>query len=242
MPVDPPNPRDRNAESLFSAPKQRRSREGLNRVLIAATELLQEVGYDDMHLTEVGRRAGVGIGSIYARVGSKHGLLLFVQAQMIEDIQADQAELLDPLKGSSSPLDELIFDVVAAVGETFRRNESLLRVFMIRGDFDEAIISVASESSAYLADVFADILIERRDEITHPDPEQAVDICFRLVYDSLARRIVRGPSFESKRPVSWDELVSELGVACASYLMHSHDLALASAARMNGKASLAAEN
>jgi AcrR family transcriptional regulator len=231
MPFDPPTPRDRNAESLFSAPKQRRSREGLNRVLVAATELLQEVGYDDMHLTEVGRRAGVGIGSIYSRVGSKHGLLLFVQAQMIEDMQADQAELVDPLKGSTSPLDELVLEVVAAVGETFRRHESLLRVFMIRADFDETLISVASESSNDMANVFAEILMERSDEIGHPDPEQAIDVCYRLVYDSLARRIVRGPSFESQRPVSWDTLVAELGIACAAYLLHSKELAAASAAR-----------
>jgi AcrR family transcriptional regulator len=241
MPDDDTPTRKQFSESLFSAPKQRRSREGLNRVLIAATELLQEVGYEDMQLTEVGRRARVGIGSIYARVGSKHGLLLFVQAKMIDDMKADQKELLDPLQSSALSLDELVFHATAAIGEMFRRHESLLRVFMIRGDFDESVISVASDANFQLAEVFAEVLLQRRAQITHPDPPLAVDVCFRLVYDSLARRILRGPSFESKRPISWDELMSELAVACGSYLLHSQDLAATSTARRNGKTALTAQ-
>ena len=44
-------------------------------------------------------------------------------------------------------------------------------------------------------------------------------MAFRLVYDTLARRISHGPDFESDRRVSDDVLVRELARAAADYLI-----------------------
>ena len=52
-------------------PRQRRSRESLERVLQAGVELLGETDYDGFTLSELSRRAQVSVGSIYARFGSK---------------------------------------------------------------------------------------------------------------------------------------------------------------------------
>jgi AcrR family transcriptional regulator len=208
-------------ESLFSAPKQRRSRETLDRVLEAATGLLQEVGYDEMRIAEVAERANVGTASIYARVGSKHGLLLAVQSQMLDQLDRDAVELLDPLRRFDGPFDALVLAVVSVVGDLFRRHESLLRVFMIRADTDATVTAHGSDSTVRLGDEFAEVLLMRRQEIVHPDPEKAVDVCFRLVYDTLARRVMRGAAFESRRELAWDDLVTELAVAGAAYLRYA---------------------
>ena len=32
-----------------------------------------------------------------------------------------------------------------------------------------------------------------------------------------------GPAFESDRAIAWDELVHEVGAACAAYLLDEHD-------------------
>jgi AcrR family transcriptional regulator len=211
-------------ESLFSAPKQRRSREALDRVLEAATELLKEVGYDAMRIAEVGERANVGAASIYARVGSKHGLLLAVQSRMLEEMERETHELIQPLRQFKGPFDALVIAAVTALGEVFRRHEALLRVMMIRADVDESIIEHASASSVAVRELFAGVLLDRRDEIAHPDVERAVDVSFRFTYDTLARRVVRGATFESDRDLSWDDQVAELGVAAAAYLTHATDV------------------
>lgn len=209
------------ADSLFSAPKQQRSRETLDRILEAATELLQEVGYDDMRIAEVGERACIGTASIYARVGSKYGLLLAVQARMVEQLDREAQALLAPLRHFDGPLDELVLRAVIVVGELFRSHEQLLRVFMARANTDATVTGHGSDSTLRLGDGFAAVLLERRRQIVHPDPERAVDVCFRMVYDTLARRVMRGPTWESRRDLAWDELVKELAVAGAAYLRYA---------------------
>jgi AcrR family transcriptional regulator len=47
------------------APSQRRSRERVERMLAAATELIVEKGSDAMRMAEIAERAGVSIGSLY---------------------------------------------------------------------------------------------------------------------------------------------------------------------------------
>jgi len=51
------------------------------------------------------------------------------------------------------------------------------------------------------------------------DAALATDMCFRIVYASLARRILWGPTFESPVELGWDTFVSELARACRSYLL-----------------------
>jgi AcrR family transcriptional regulator len=206
---------------LFSAPKQRRSRETLDRVLEAATELLQELGYDEMRVAEVAERANIGTASIYARVGSKHGLLLAVQARMVEQLDAEAIELLGPLRAFDGTFDALVLAAVSVVGELFQRHATLLRVFMVRADIDPTVTAHGSDSTLRLSDGFEQVLLARRGQISHPHPETAVDVCFRMVYDTLARRVMRGPRFESRRDLPWDQLVAELAVASAAYLARS---------------------
>ena len=60
-------------------PQQERSRASFERVIEAATSLLEEEGYDGFTLAEVSKRANVSIGSIYARVKSKDDLFYVIQ-------------------------------------------------------------------------------------------------------------------------------------------------------------------
>jgi AcrR family transcriptional regulator len=204
---------------LFSPPKQQRSRESLERVLEAAAAVLEEGGYESFGVQEVSRRAGVGIGVVYARLGSKEGLFMAVHARAIERLAADRDELLGSISVNEGSAAELIAAAVAAQAELFRRHRKLLRVFMNRAEIDPWILERGALASDANARVFAALLLARRAEIRHPDPELAVDVAYRLVYDTLARRIMRGATFESSRVIEWDALVQELGRVCASYLL-----------------------
>jgi AcrR family transcriptional regulator len=210
----------RPAEELFSPPKQQRSRESLERVLVAATELLEEGGYEAFGVQEVSQRAGVGIGVVYARLGSKEGLFTAVHLRALDRRAADRDELLgavDPHHGSAA---DVIAATVAAQAELLRRHQKLFRVFMVRAESDRPTLERGASSSDANARVFAELLLTRRDEIRHPEPELAVDVAYRLVFDTLARRIMRGATFESSRLIEWEALVRELARACAAYLLH----------------------
>ena len=93
-----------------------------------------------------------------------------------------------------------------------------LRVFMHRSAIDPEIWRRGSERSHVLANVFETSLLEHADELSHPDPELAIDVTYRFVYAALARRITHGPHFESPRETSDEDLVRELATAAANYL------------------------
>ena len=84
---------------------------------------------------------------------------------------------------------------------------------------DEEISRRGSENSTDLARQFAATVLAQRHAITHPNPETAVDVAFRMAYCTFARQVMYGPAFESDRPIDWDELVDEVGAACAAYLL-----------------------
>jgi AcrR family transcriptional regulator len=64
-PADTPNPPMEEALPLRRAPSQRRSRERVERILSAATELIEHGGSDALRMSEIASRAGVSIGSLY---------------------------------------------------------------------------------------------------------------------------------------------------------------------------------
>src|SRR5215212_234910 len=77
-------------------PLQNRSRESLERVLIAGKQLLEEEGWEGFTVQEVSRRAKVSIGSIYARAPSKEALILAVYDRAVGEIAEANAAALAP--------------------------------------------------------------------------------------------------------------------------------------------------
>ncbi len=205
---------------FLNPPLQARSRAAFERVLDAGTEVLREGGFEAFTITEVSRRAKVSVGSIYGRA-NKEGLLLAIHARWAEEISLEQDALLRALDPAGIGPAELVRAAVAAVAQVFRTHGALLHVFMIRGSLDATIRERGAEASARNAATFERLLLEHRGAIAHHDPELAVDVAFRLVYSTLARRVMRGDSFESRRPLSWQQLVDELGEVCVRYLLRS---------------------
>jgi AcrR family transcriptional regulator len=207
------------SEQLIRPPLQRRSQESLERVLQAGAELLLEVGYEGFTLQEVSRRSGVSIGSIYARAPSKEALILAIYDREMAKVSAANERLrdtarLDELKGR-----ELIIALVELMARSTLEHADILRVFMYRALVDPEIWRRGSERSSALAGAFEQALLEHRDELNHPDPELAIDVAFRMAYNTLVRRVSHGDRFESQRPLSDEDLIRELGEAVADYLL-----------------------
>jgi AcrR family transcriptional regulator len=199
-------------------PQQERSRASFERVLQAATGLLETEGFDGFTLAEVSKRAGVSIGSIYARVKSKDDLFSVIQDRYMTRTE-DRPRLQDPDAWSALSPHELVVAVVHELGEVFKQNERLLRVFMHRGIVDPGVAGRSSASVSQFHDAVEAIFLTRREAIAHDDPALAIDVAFRMAWGTLARQIMYGPTFESHRVIAWETLVAELGRACAAYLL-----------------------
>jgi AcrR family transcriptional regulator len=206
-------------ESLIRPPLQRRSQESLERVLQAGAELLKEVGFDGFTLQEVSRRAGVSIGSIYARAPSKEALILAIYDREMARISAANDRLRETAQLEGLEGRELIIALVDLMARSTLEHRDMLRVFMYRAIVDEEIWRRGSERSTALSQAFETALLEHRQELNHPDPELAIDIAFRFIYNTLVRRVTHGERFESQRPLSDEDLIRELGEAAADYLL-----------------------
>jgi AcrR family transcriptional regulator len=213
-----------NMRGAVRPPKQERSRASFERVLLAARKLLEEEGYPSFTVARVSERAGVSVGSIYARVPSKDALFHAVHARVMEEIHEHYEAIAQEESRSSRndlPTRELIIETIRVFAQPFRKHTAFLRVVMHRGAVDEVVAAFGSEVSSNQADQFRAVVLTRRDEVTHADPELAVDVAYRMVYCTIARQVMYGPTFESQRAIAWDDLVRELGDAAATYLLGS---------------------
>jgi AcrR family transcriptional regulator len=209
---------DVSVRGSVQPPRQERSRASFERVISAATALLEEHGFDGFTLAEVSKRARVSIGSIYARVKSKDDLLYVVQDRYMTETE-DRPSLQDLDIWHDLSTDEVVVRLVEEFGEIFHQNERLLRVFMHHGIVDPAVAARSSASVSRFHDQFEAILLTRKGEIVHADPTLAIDVAFRMAWGTLARQIMYGPTFESHRVIGWETLVAELGRACRAYLL-----------------------
>jgi AcrR family transcriptional regulator len=207
------------SDTSIRQPKQRRSQQSLERVLEASIRLLEESGFDAFTIQDVSQRADVSVGAIYARFGNKESLLRAVHRHAMESIGAEHDAVAAVDGRPHESVRDVIAGAVRTVAAIFRTNEDLLRAFMHLGAVDDEIARRGSDSSTDLARQFEETVLHHRAEITHPDPKKAVDVAFRMTYCTFARQVMYGPTFESDREISWDDLVEEVGAACAAYLL-----------------------
>jgi AcrR family transcriptional regulator len=206
-------------EASVRPPKQRRSQQSLERVIDASQRLLEEKGFEGFTIQDVSQRADVSVGAIYARFGNKETLLRAVHQASMDSLRPEHEAVAAVDAKPAKPAREVIVDAVGTVAGIFRGNEKLLRAFMHLGAVDAEISRRGSESSIDLARQFASTVLAHRREITHSHPELAVDVAFRMAYCTFARQVMYGPAFESEQAIEWEDLVEEVGAACAAYLL-----------------------
>src|SRR5205823_1520664 len=132
-----------------------RSQESLERVLEAATRLLEEKGFEAFTVQEVSQRADVSVGAIYARFGSKENLLRAVHRHAMEALRSEHEAVASADGRGARTVREVIAAAVRTVADIFHGNEQLLSAFMHLGAVDDEIARRGSESSIDLARQFA---------------------------------------------------------------------------------------
>jgi AcrR family transcriptional regulator len=188
-------------------------------VLQAGLEVLIDTGFDGFTLQEVSRRAGVSIGAIYSRVPSREALLLAIHERAMA-VMAEQEQQFerDSMREGLTPR-EFVETLVSDMANIMLTNASMLRVFMRQAPMHAAIWKRGAQTSQTTAGLFRAAFEPYRSELRAPKNDLAIDVAYRMVYCTIARRITHGPQFESDVEISDQELVRELGRAVADYLI-----------------------
>lgn len=188
-------------------------------MLEAGLAILKESGFEGFTLQEVSRRAGVSVGAIYSRAPSREALILAIHERAMADLDVKEDQLRsDSSRAGLSPR-ELVELLVSDLANVMLGEAEMLRVFMRQAPFNNEIWRHGSASATDASRIFSESLLAHRDKLGHPDPELAVDVAFRMVFCTISRRITHGDTFESARRISDEQLVAELSLAVADYLL-----------------------
>jgi AcrR family transcriptional regulator len=203
------------------APRQRRSRDSLERVLSAGIDVLAREGWEGFTIAAVAKAAGVSVGMIYGRFENKDALFEAIHDRFMAQVETLHVEGFEDAAWDELPTDQVIRKAVDVVAASFALNAAMLRVAMLRAAVDDRIRRRGHSAIADLSRRFETSLLDRRGDFSHPEPRLAVEVCFRMVFATLSRRTMFGPTFESSVELAWDRLVHELGSACVALLLYT---------------------
>lgn len=202
-------------------PKQGRSRQSFERIIVATIELLRERAYDQITLAEICQRAEVSTGSLYGRVDGKDELLRVVQVRFLENLAGQFAAEADRIAAEARGLAQVVPAVVAGLGNLLKDNASVLRSFMLRGSTDPVIGAAGRQSALDNHARFIRLVQSCRAEIRHPHPDRAVETSMLLIYATQARFLGLDSIGRLDEAGSWNQLLEDLSDMMLAFLLYA---------------------
>jgi len=201
-------------------PRQARSLASRDRIVDAAEALLAERGLAGLTVAEVLGRAGVSVGAFYARFGGKPALVRHLGERFWARARDEWTDRLDPARWIGQHAAPIVERVVAEEVRAHRRHWAALRALVEYGlaSPEAHLLKQARELDGFVAGRLAALLLARRSEIAHPEPELAVEIGYLQVVGTLRTLILVGWPRRDWAPLADRKMAAELTRAFLGYL------------------------
>jgi len=202
--------------------KQARSRRTLDRLLDAAEQVLAERGLERATVPAIARQAGLSVGVVYRRFRDKDALLRAVHERFFARVTEANRSALDPDRWDGVPARTVATAVVRGIVRGHREYRGLLRSLLLYAEThpDPAFrrLAAAQSAEAFGGGQLGGLLLARRGELAHADPENATGFGLLVVASTL-----RGLLFaetDMLGPYAGDDavLARELTRLCTRYL------------------------
>jgi AcrR family transcriptional regulator len=182
--------------------------------------LLTERGFERISVADIAARAGTSIGGFYARYGSKDALLLPAAAGLLADAEAALLAALADRRTAGKPLGFVVQSYTRVMTIKFTEHRRVLgEVFLnARGPARDAIVARVQQFNQTVHGRFRALARARLGEISHPDPELAIE--FGLFQASAAAReaILKGVYNTGSRLPPVERLTREIARGWTRYL------------------------
>ena len=199
-------------------PQQARSQETLERILDAAQALVFQKGFEDTSVSEIVRRAGSSVGAFYTRFEDKDALLHALYQRYYLQAIATADDALDPQRWRGQGVAVIVESVTRFLVSVYRDHGPLIRAFVIRAHIDPGFQARQERLYDDVNARLSALLLARRDEITHPDPERAIAFGLTLVFSGLERTLLFGDARPTPFVLEDETLGAELTRAYLAYL------------------------
>ena len=162
---------------------QARSRESLARLLKATADVLNQEGLEGATIPRIAARAGLSPGTVYRRFPDKDALLREVCLRLFEENNRQTKQLLATERWKEMSLAEMARSIIAISLKGHQLHRRLLRalLFFTLQHPDAAFVRKSEELEWKTFQDVADLLLTRKREIHHPDPESAVKFAMMMV-------------------------------------------------------------
>lgn len=180
-----------DALQTISAPKQSRSEQTLARILAAAERLILERGVENVAIADIVREARSSVGGFYGRFRDKEDLLIALSERSQLQFQDKVQGLLDAGRWASASLPEIVrgcsAELVSHIAQRRRLQAAFLHSVAVRPQRWSSGIAFRQRLTEGVA-----LLLTRRDEIRHPDPETATRFAIETVFALMDQRALFG--------------------------------------------------
>ena len=173
------------------APKQARSRQTLETILNETRQLLEVRNFDDIPIADIVAAASTTVGSFYARFPDKASLLIALQAQAHDEVATRLEVVLSPDRWATVSLRETISGMIPLLMEIPDRHLAVFKAAMLSSVASKALARNVTEIIGKKIDLMATLLLSKRSEIRHPNPDRAVRSGAAIVESVLQHRRVR---------------------------------------------------
>lgn len=191
------------------APRQDRSRQTMDRVLVALEELLDEKPFDRITMIELADRSGTGTSSIYARFKDKRSLILGVHGRLAEQVYPCLEKLLDPERAKTKPLRRTVHVTLSAILKFYREHGQMVRAALL---VDAPYVYERQVRIYwYAADKFSSLLVDKlAGTMDRKVIDLASDFAVRLVTSVVHQLLIFKDFRLGRKPCSDRLLVDQL--------------------------------
>lgn len=204
--------------ATYRVPRQKRSRESLERLLDAAEEQIREGGIDSLTVASVLSRAGMSVGAFYTRFPDKTALLHVLQDRFHNRLEpVIHAELRDE-PDAPETLAQAVERTIGVLIKRVTQEMELSRAFMMNSVFDSVLRARGERVNRERREVLIEVLLNHRDEIGHPDPVLAISMAYGMYAAVLRGRMVFGQEHELYYGIDSQTIFTELQRALCLYL------------------------
>ena len=202
----------------YRMPRQKRSRESLERLLDAAEDQIRTEGLESLTINSVVSRVGLSVGAFYARFPDKTALIHAVQDRFHNKLEPIiEAEMLEEA-GSCATLADAVNAAIEVLIRDVTSERELSRAFMMMSVFDAVLRSRGEMVNRVRREALIKVLMPHCAEIGHPDPVLAIDIAYGMYAAVVRGRLIFGLEHELYYGIDNATLYGELKRALTLYL------------------------
>jgi len=194
-------------------PKQRRSATTVESILQAAEELFLRQGFEETTVEQIGRRAGVGIGSIYDYFPNKNSIALALLESVSETIANDSRAYFSEF--GKEPIEDSLPKVIKRIYHSYKRHKNIV-IHLVENNpklrFAAEIYSIEKlmyRASLIYLQIYEDQFAGKNLKMVHS--------LLNIVFSASIKQYLS----DDRPEVSEDEFIAELSNMFLTYILFS---------------------